>query len=126
MGLFMLFIISMAAYMIMQPADNYDTAYYEKGLNYDDDYQKKQNVLHDNAQPQVTAASGTVDIAFAGRATGTVLFSRPSDKKMDRLYQVKQQQAVSITNLPRGKWDVTFTWTHNNTAYLYRQDIYIE
>lgn len=128
MALFMLFIISMCVYMFMMPVDEYDHQYYEKGLNFDKDFNKEKQVSTDHAQPFITVAGQLVKINFVEPATGTVRFLRPSSEALDKVFKLDgdKDQGFSMEHMARGRWQMVLEWESNHKAYLYQQEIYIK
>jgi hypothetical protein len=117
MVLFMLFIISMCVYMFMIPEDGYDHQYYEKGLNFDKDYNKERQVQLDHALPMIRVSGKTVSITFVKPASGIVKFIRPSNQLLDK--EFKQ-------SIVPGRWQLVLNWESGHKAYLYQQEIYIK
>ncbi|MFD2145413.1 FixH family protein [Mucilaginibacter antarcticus] len=130
MIIFMLFIISMCVYMFSVPADEYDEKYYEKGLNYDQDYNRAKQVIKDKAEPKIEADSCCIEITFQQTIIGQVKLTRPSSNIADKIIAInnKNGQPVQIltANMPKGKWQLTFEWISNNKAYLYQKEVYLD
>ena len=126
----MLFIISMCVYMFRMPADEYDHQYYEKGLNFDKDFEKEKQVVADHAQPIIKIAGRQAFITFTKPANGTVKFIRPSSQALDKTFPVNTGNAssiyLSLTDLVAGKWQVVLDWKSADKNYLYEQEIYIK
>ncbi|GAA4923716.1 FixH family protein [Mucilaginibacter defluvii] len=124
---FMLFIICMAVYMLMQPADDYDNSYYEKGLAYNSEYSQQKNVQQDNAQPVIKVAGNTLNIQFTGEANGKLTFLRPSgqrfDKAMDLATGTGGLFSVPLTDFKQGRWQLVINWQQGSSQYLYKQEI---
>ncbi len=65
MALFMTFIIALSTKMILSDKDDLvDKDYYEKGLNYDLDYQRKQNMENDKAEPKIELGLESMKVVF--------------------------------------------------------------
>lgn len=130
MTLFMLFIVGMGIYMFAAPADDYDHQYYEKGLSFDHDLAKEQQVLKDDARPIAQVLDQFVTFTFKAPAKGNIRFIRPSDTGLDRVYELNTGQGDQITiprvSIPNGEWHVTIDWQSNKKAYLYQQKLYIK
>ena len=55
MGLFMAFIITLAVLMIKSGSDDLvDKDYYQKGIEYDKDYERKSQMQKDQAEPEIS------------------------------------------------------------------------
>lgn len=130
MVIFMLFILSMCFYMFRMPADEYDHQYYEKGLNFNKDYNREQQVAKDHAQPVISQAGGHLLIQFATPALGKITLIRPAGKVADRAYPLQTGKGnkifVLLTGIRTGQWQIIVEWENNHTAYLYQQEIFIK
>lgn len=126
LSVFVLFIAGLSIYMFSTPQDDYDHAYYEKGLNFDKDFIKEENVVKDHAQPQIQVGKYAVILDFHKVSTGTVKFERPSDTRMDKVFPVDSSKLiVPVTSLAQGEWQLTFNWRNSGHQYLYQQKIFI-
>lgn len=130
MVIFMLFILSMCFYMFRMPPDEYDHRYYEKGLSFDNDYKREQQVTADHAEPLIKQNGKTLELIFSTPVTGNIKFVRPSNQAMDKTFALNSEgaQTVSIplSSIKRGQWDVVVEWTNNDKEYLYQQGFYIK
>jgi hypothetical protein len=130
MILFMLFIIVMCVYMFSVPEDEFDKKYYEKGLSYDQDYNRAKQVITDNAQPTIEADSCCIEVSFPQTILGQVKLTRPSSNMVDKIIPIdnKNGQPIQIltTNMPKGKYQLRFEWTSNNKDYLYQKEVYLD
>lgn len=128
MAIFMLFIISMCVYMFRMPVDEYDHQYYEKGLNFDTDFDKEKQVVTDKAQPTINVDGQLVTISFVAPAAGTIRFLRPSSEALDVVMKLhgSKQEEVSVNGMARGRWQIVLEWESDKKAYLYQQEIYIK
>ncbi|GAB2984660.1 hypothetical protein GCM10027049_23320 [Mucilaginibacter puniceus] len=130
MILFMLFIIAMCAYMFTVPADDFDEKYYEKGLNYNVDYKRLQQVVNDKAQPTIVTDSCCIEVSFPQTILGQVKVTRPSSSVVDKVIPInnKNGQPVQIltAGMPKGNWQLRFEWTSNNKDYLYQKEVYLD
>src|SRR5690606_31910354 len=100
MATFMLFIIGAGVYMISKDSDSLlDEDYYEKGLAYDDVYERKQNLLDDGAKPVVRLEKDTLVVVFTRpRNKGQLSFKRPSDGRQDK--EIPLYTATEVFKLP--------------------------
>ena len=130
MIIFILFILSMCIYMFRMPADEYDHQYYEKGLSFNHDYNREQQVIKDHAQPLITVIDNHVKLTFAVPVKGTVNFERPSNNLLDKVYRLDSGKGnevdIPLDSIIKGQWKLVFDWTGNNKAYLYQQEIYFK
>lgn len=130
MIIFMLFIIGMVVYMFAIPADEYDEKYYEKGLNYDQDYKRAKQVITDKAQPIIEADSCCIEIEFPQTVLGQVKLTRPSSNLVHKVIAINNKNGgpvqILTAGMPKGKWQLTFEWTSNNKDYLYQKEVYLD
>ncbi len=127
MGLFMAFILSMGIYMLTRTEDDHDVHYYEKGLNYDADYQRKQQVEADKARPVVTVNGGLL-IKFRSPAMGRLILQRPADRKLDRTYSIESSGHYNMVQVPAvdlraGPWQMRIEWESGAKHYLVEQEV---
>jgi hypothetical protein len=123
---FVLFILGMSLVMFMSPQDDFDHDYYEKGLNFDKDYNREKQVTIDHAEPQIQVNNGQILISFTRPALGKIKFQRPSSTVPDKLYTVNGQQLVIPADMPHGKWEMEFEWQSDGKAYLYQKSLYLK
>nr|WP_294796090.1 FixH family protein [uncultured Mucilaginibacter sp.] len=129
MSIFMLFIISLAVAIFNQKADDYDHSYYEKGLDFDNDYKREQQVVADGAKPTIKVNAGILNLGFKGQTKGKLHFQRPSDQKMDKemLFDtdVSGKSEVPLKQFTRGRWQLIIEWANQDKQYLYQQEIFV-
>ncbi len=130
MAAFMLFILSMCIYMFNAPADDYDHQYYEKGLSFNKDHSREEQVNKDHAEPVISQNNNQLMIAFTQPVTGKVSFMRPSDKAMDRSFKLEsgagKSAEIDLQGMAKGPWQLTFEWESEHKAYLYHKEVYIK
>jgi len=127
MALFMLFILGMCVHMFRMPADEYDHHYYEKGLNFDQDYNKEKQVATDQARPQIRIGGDSVRIVFRKAAKGNVRFIRPSSEALDKVFPLNTAEgktaAFTVAALVKGRWRLVLEWNSGQKDYLYEQEV---
>lgn len=130
MIIFMLFILSMCIYMFRMPADEYDHQYYEKGLSFNKDYDREQQVSKDHAQPSISQVGDHLVIRFKAPAAGKISLIRPDDKSSDAAYPLQSGEnnivMILLTPIKKGQWQIMLEWESYHKAYLYQQEIYIQ
>ena len=128
MGLFMAFIITLATLMIRSKSDDLvDSNYYERGINYNKDYDKKEQVRKDHAEPGLIISNRAITLTFMKPAQGTVRMMRPADKRMDRTAPFQtdkhQQLEIPLKNFAKGSWKVELEWQSEGKFYLYDKEV---
>ncbi len=129
MSIFMLFIIGLGISIFSQKGDDYDQAYYEKGLDYNADYDREQQVLIDDATPTVSVTKEKLTLGFKGQVEGLVHIQRPSDKSMDKnlsfTANTDGRVELPLNNIARGRWQLVFEWNDKGKKYLYQKEVFI-
>jgi hypothetical protein len=128
LGVFMTFIMVLAYLMITSKNDDLvDADYYEKGINYNVEFQKKAHVVRDQAMPSVVIAGQELLITFHQPAAGSVRLIRTADKDMDRTMNVTtdslKQFKIPIGGVAKGLWKLQLDWSSQGVAYLYEQEV---
>ncbi|SEM64998.1 hypothetical protein SAMN05192574_101331 [Mucilaginibacter gossypiicola] len=130
MAAFMLFILSMCIYMFNAPVDDYDHQYYEKGLSFNKDHDREEQVNKDHAEPVMLQSDDRLMITFSEPITGKVSFMRPSDKALDRSFKLNSGSSKSaeldLQGVAKGLWQLTFEWESGKKSYLYHKEVYIK
>lgn len=131
MALFMGFIITLSVRMIFSEKDDLvENNYYEKGLHYDYDYNRKKNVERDGAQPVMEFGQATVRIHFKAPSVGTVKFAHSKDRKLDKVFRMISGEG-NVVDLPLqgitpGYWYLTFQWKSSGKEYLFEKGVMIQ
>lgn len=125
---FMSFIVVLGILMITSESDALvEKEYYEKGLNYDQDYARKEKVSQDNATPKISITAEQLDICFKKKSEGSVKLLRSSDSRMDRVFpfQTDSLNCIKVPSkqLARGFWKIIINWSSNGSDYLYEQEV---
>jgi len=127
---FMLFILSMCIYMFNAPVDDYDHQYYEKGLSFNKDHDREEQVSKDHAEPVISQINDRLMIVFNEPATGKINFMRPSDKALDRSFKLNssigKSSEIDLQGVAKGLWQLTLEWESDKKSYLYHKEIYIK
>ena len=128
---FMTFIIVLAVLMFNSTPDALvDNDYYEKGLNYDADYNRKEQVKADHAAPEIQVSTGEIVLTFKEAAEGRVKIVRPSDKRMDKVVLIKTdteyKSVIPSDEIAKGRWKLIITWNSAGKSYLDEQEVMIK
>ena len=129
MALFMSFIITLAVLMIRSDSDDLvDTNYYEKGIEYNKDYDRKNQLIKDKAEPEIIVKDN-LTIVFKSPAIGSIRFLHPSDKTKDSTMNINSgtgtQVDFPLESFRKGHWKVSIEWKSNGKSYLYDKNIVI-
>lgn len=127
---FMLFIIAMVVYMfsVHDKDPLIEENYYEKGINYNVEYNALQNVIKDQAQPKITVTTNQIIIEIKESAKYKVVLMRPSssadDVKQDGI-TIGDNNLILIDKreLAKGLWFLNLQWQSKGKDYLYKNNI---
>ena len=130
MIIFMLFIISMVVYMFHVHGNDalVEEDYYEKGINYNQEYNAKRNVLTDNAQPSVVINKHQIIIQLKDSASYELKMIRPGTKNDDVKLNgatVSNANLILITRekMHTGLWLIDLKWKSSNKEYSFTKNI---
>jgi hypothetical protein len=132
MAAFMSFIIGMVVYMFKQHGNDalVEEDYYEKGINYDKEYEAKSNTLKDNAVPIVKLSATQLIIKLKDAADYQLTLIRPSAAAKDVKSNGKtigdaNLIIVDAAKLDKGLWSLNLEWRAKGKNYQFRKDITI-
>lgn len=133
-GGFVAFILACVAIVAMQHIDLVESDYYEKGL----DYQKqiKRIELGSGEAPTVALNNDDESVLIGFNPsiiipdfTGTILFFRPSDSRLDFEIPLKLDssgsQKVLDNRLKSGYWRVKIAWQARQESYYSEHQIFM-
>lgn len=130
LGTFMVLIVGAGIYMVTHDTDSLiDADYYKKSLDYDDVYQRKQNVVADNVKPVLKLEGDTLAISFSDVVNkGELYFKRPSNGNLD--VKIPFYTATDIFRFPvstfiKGNWSVEVVWENKGKKYLDNQALFL-
>jgi hypothetical protein len=130
MAAFMLFIIGMVVYMFnMQGNDALvEEDYYEKGINYDSEYEAKRNTLFDHADPVIKLTESQLILQLKEAANYELTLMRPSAAKKDvksagKTVGDSNLILIDISHLDKGLWSLKLSWRAKGKNYLFKKDI---
>ena len=115
--------------MIRSESDDLvDVNYYEKGIEYDKDYIRKNQLIEDMAEPEISITD-QFTIIFKSPAKGNIRFIHPSDKTKDNTLSFDSgkdnQVLIPLNEYRKGHWKVSVEWESDKKAYLYEKNIVI-
>ena len=125
--LFMSFITILVVLMFRSAEDSFDKDYYEKGLAYDVEYEQKQQVITDKAEPTISYNDTVLSITFKAAESGQINFKRPSSKKEDKVINFTGNEVnINRKELLNGEWKMIIRWTNNQKIYLFEKSIFLQ
>lgn len=130
LAVFIIFIMGMVVYMFMVHGNDalVDNDYYEKGINYNQEYTAKQNVLNDRAEPKITIHTAFIIIELKDSAQFTLRLMRPSSEKDDvkiagNTMGDKHAITINTQKMHRGLWFLELAWTSNGKPYMLKKNL---
>jgi len=132
MAAFMLFIIGMVVYMFKTNGNDalVEDDYYEKGINYDQEYAAKSNTLNDDAVPVIKISKSQVILQLKDAADYQLTLMRPSEAKKDVKSSGKtigdaHLIIIDASPLDKGLWSLKLKWSAKGKDYLFVKEITI-
>lgn len=127
----MLFIIGAGIYMVSHDNDTLvESDYYEKGLNYDETFHKKENLLNDHARPKIQLLKDTLLIQFSTTGNkGNLNFKRLDDKSLDLqlpFFSKTNQFKLPVSTFKKGNWNLEIDWVHSDKSYISDHAVFIQ
>ena len=129
MALFMTFILAMATKMVIDGGEDdlVEKDYYEKGLDYDKEYDLQTVAMTDSVIPEFTISQNGLIISFKSPVSYKLVCKRPSDSKLDRVFQgqADEDNRMSIPGdeLKSGPWNLHLQFTVNGKDYVVAREI---
>ena len=127
---FMLFIVAMVVYMFSVHGNDalVDEDYYEKGINYNQEYNATKNVATDHAEPKITLKEGQLIIDLKDSASYELKLMRPSTVKddiKDKGFTISDDHLILIStkNMHPGLWFLELKWKSNSKEYQFKKSI---
>lgn len=128
----MSFIIGMVVYMFKHHGNDalVEEDYYEKGINYDKEYDAKSNTLNDEATPEIKQSQTQLIIQLKDAADYQLTLMRPSAKEKDvksngKTIGDENLIIIEAGSLDKGLWSLKLEWRSNGKDYLFTKDITI-
>lgn len=130
MALAMSSIVATGIYMVSKDTDSLEEAdYYEKGLNYEQAYEKKENVVRYQRKVTLDLLGDSLHISFAEVGNkGIIELLRPSNRSLDQQIPFatsKSSYTVPMGNLKRGVWHIKLSWESNTRSYFQEENLYL-
>ena len=129
MAAFMSFVIGMVVYMFRVHGNDslVEEDYYEKGLNYDNEYEAKRNTLLDKAEPSVEIEASKIIIQLKDSATYELKLINASKAKEDRTSKgatIGDAHLIILDSetMNKGLWILSLKWKSKGKNYQYNKN----
>jgi hypothetical protein len=132
--LFIGFILTMIFLSTRKDVDLVTDNYYEKELVYQEQIDKMQNAASLSEPMKVALNWPDLTIQYPAEqlalgVSGTVLFFRPSDPKLDKTYEVNPDEAgtqqIDMAKMAKGLYKVKIEWQAGGVAFYNEETIHI-
>lgn len=127
---FMLFIVAMVVYMFAVHGNDplVEENYYEKGINYNMEFDAIKNVTNEHLQPTITVNKYQLTIQLIDSVDYELKMMRPSSEKEDVLlkgstFGDSNLIVVGTEKMYKGLWFMELKWKKNGKSYLYKKNI---
>lgn len=127
---FMLFIVGMVIYMFVVHGRDalIEENYYEKGINYNEEYKAKQNTINDNAQPNIQINKQQIIISLKDSASYKLVLMRAANNADDLKYEGNTIGASNLILIDRNKmgkglWFLNLQWQLGKKEYQFKKNI---
>ncbi len=127
---FMLFIVCMVVYMFRVHGRDalVEENYYEKGINYNVEFNAKQNVINEHAQPVINITKNQIIIELKTAAKYELVMMRPSNSLEDVKLQGNTSGTANLilvdrTKMGKGMWFFNLQWKAGNKDYMFKKNI---
>ena len=129
MAMFMIFILAMAAKMVIDGGDDdlVEKDYYEKGLAYDKVYDAKTLAVADSVVPDFKVSEEGLVVLFKSPSTYKLVCKRSSDSSLDQVFEEKINEVVRFVvpkgNFKKGPWNLIIEFSSNGKQYLVEREM---
>ena len=124
---FMSFIVFMGLRMVLSNEDALiDKDYYERGLNYDQEYNESKQALNDSILPEVIIKEAGLNISLPVTVKYKLTCQKLSDAKKDRIYTDHTESRniyINAGELEKGTWLFTIEYHTRQKSYLVKRQI---
>jgi len=127
---FMLFIVGMVIYMFHVHGRDalIEEDYYQKGIDYNTEYNAKQNVDDDNAKPAISVTPKQIIIRLKDSASYELVLRRAANSADDLRWKGNTAGSsntivVDKVKMGSGLWFLHLTWHSGKKDYLYKQTV---
>ena len=135
MILFMGLIITMVFFSMRQTYDLVEKDYYPKALEYQDRIDKIRNADMLDEKVKVENLGDQVAFTFPSglqpeEISGTIMFYRPSDQKLDLSFNISadtaRRQLCDVAAIPRGKYVIKLDYETGGKGYYQEETVFLK
>ncbi len=124
-------VVATGIYMVSSDSDTLeDPAYYEKGLAYDQDFNRKEQTIRQQARPEIRVVNDTLQIIFSKNGnTGQLQLLRPDNQLEDKTITFSvpgNGYYLPVSALRTGAWQLRLDWQQDQDHFLHEQRIFIK
>ena len=127
---FMSYILSLVGMTIGKTPEYVEKDYYAKDIRSNEILAEfaNANQLKEQADFHVDYKSGEMNFDSAGTQveSGSLIFSRPSNSKDDKVIDLQVSQKLNMKDFAPGKWKVEALWSDGEKRYRMRKDFFVE
>ena len=127
---FMSYILSLVGMTIGKTPEYVEKDYYAKDIRSNEILAEfaNANQLNEQADFNVDYKSGEMNFDSAGTLveSGSLIFSRPSNSKNDKVIDLQSSQKLHMKDFAPGKWKVEVLWSDGEKRYRMRKDFFVE
>ena len=127
---FMSYILSLVGMTIGKTPEYVEKDYYAKDIRSNEILAEfaNANQLNEPADFCVDHKSGEMnfDSARTQVQSGSLIFSRPSNSKEDKVIDLQSSQKLNMKDFTPGKWKVEVLWSDGEKRYRMRKDFFVE
>ena len=133
MATFMLFIMVMVCYMFYVHGRDalIEDDYYERGINYDDEFNATRQMLNADAEPEINISAKQIIIKLKDYASYNLNLKRASnvtDDKTRNGFTVGSSNLILIqrNDLPKGLWFLKLQWKVKGKEFMFKKNITLQ
>ena len=127
---FMSYILSLVGMTIGKTPEYVEKDYYAKDIRSNEILAEfaNANQLNEQADFHVDYNSGEMNFDSPGTQveSGSLIFSRPSNSKEDKVIDLQSSQKLNMKDFAPGKWKVEVLWSDGEKRYRMRKDFFVE
>lgn len=130
--IFVLFIGTFVVFAFQQDVNLVHKEYYQKGVDFDQERDRKNRGASQTHQVQVEQTDSKVKIQFNKQYFSQlkdvkIYFYRASDRHEDKRFELKQAELVlDKSDLIKGKYTLNISWIQDDEEYLLEKYFYLK